>query len=147
MRPPPQPGLALVAWRELRWLVRDRVALFLVVGVPLIAFAILAATFSSAVIRGPSDCAGQVPDVAMADMAPSGRRPCGRIQSRLTILSDGRIVACEEDVAGQHVMGRLGEDALADVWQKRFEALRDDHRKGEWNRHPLCARCREWHRG
>ncbi|HEY2588257.1 MAG TPA: SPASM domain-containing protein [Tepidisphaeraceae bacterium] len=100
----------------------------------------------TAVIRGPSDCAGQIPDVAMADMAPSGRRPCGRIQSRLTILSDGRIVSCEEDVAGRQVMGRLGNDALADVWRKRFESLRDDHRRGDWNQHPLCARCREWHR-
>jgi radical SAM protein with 4Fe4S-binding SPASM domain len=100
----------------------------------------------SSVIRGPSDCAGQVPDVAMADMAPSGRRACGRIQSRLMILSDGRIVSCEEDVAGLQALGRLGEEALADVWRKRFETLRDDHRKGEWNRHPLCARCREWHR-
>jgi ABC-2 type transport system permease protein len=52
MKPPPPPGLALVAWRELRWLVRDRVALLLVVGVPLIAFAVLATTFSSAVVRG-----------------------------------------------------------------------------------------------
>jgi ABC-2 type transport system permease protein len=48
----PPPGLALVAYREFRWLLRDRVAIFLVVGVPLIAFAILAATFSSAVVRG-----------------------------------------------------------------------------------------------
>lgn len=100
----------------------------------------------SAVIRGPSDCAGQIPDVAMADMAPSGRRPCGRIQSRLTILSDGRIVSCEEDVAGLQVMGRLGEDAMADVWSKRFESLREDHRRGDWNQHSFCARCREWHR-
>lgn len=52
MRRSPPPGLALVAWRELRWLVRDRVALFLAVGVPLIAFAVLATTFSSAVVRG-----------------------------------------------------------------------------------------------
>jgi ABC-2 type transport system permease protein len=52
MKPAPPRGIALVAWRELRWLARDRVALFLVVGVPLIAFAILALTFSSAVVRG-----------------------------------------------------------------------------------------------
>ncbi|WP_151118401.1 ABC transporter permease [Hypericibacter adhaerens] len=48
----PAPGFLLVATRELRWIVRDRVALFLILGVPLIAFAILSLTFSSAVIRG-----------------------------------------------------------------------------------------------
>lgn len=100
----------------------------------------------SAVIRGPSDCAGQIPDVAMADMTPSRRRPCGRIESRVTILCDGRIVSCEEDVAGVQVLGRVGEGALAEPWQKRFETLRGDHRKEKWGQHPLCARCREWHR-
>jgi ABC-2 type transport system permease protein len=51
MRTPPRPGLILVATRELRWMWRDRLALFLAIGVPAIAFAILALTFSNAVIR------------------------------------------------------------------------------------------------
>ncbi|WP_336492774.1 ABC transporter permease, partial [Methylobacterium nigriterrae] len=51
MKPPAQPGLLLVATRELRWMWRDRLALFLALGVPLIAVAILAATFSNVVIR------------------------------------------------------------------------------------------------
>src|SRR5258707_13675650 len=45
------PGLVAVATRELRWFRRDRVARFLITGVPLIAFVILALTFSSAVVR------------------------------------------------------------------------------------------------
>src|SRR5262245_28499275 len=44
-------GLADVAIREVIWIWRDKVALLLVIGIPLIAFAILAATFSNAVIR------------------------------------------------------------------------------------------------
>src|SRR5262245_4479609 len=52
MRPSPATGFLLVATRELSWLVRDKIALFLMVGVPLIAFAILSLTFSNAVIRG-----------------------------------------------------------------------------------------------
>ena len=51
MRRPPRPGFLLVATRELRWMRRDRVALFLALGVPIIAFTILAAIFSNAVIR------------------------------------------------------------------------------------------------
>ncbi|HVO03267.1 MAG TPA: ABC transporter permease [Candidatus Cybelea sp.] len=45
------PGVLLVATREIRWIVRDRVALFLIVGVPLIAFAMLSWIFSNAVVR------------------------------------------------------------------------------------------------
>ena len=51
MRPPPHRGFLLVATRELRWMVRDRLALFLALGVPIIAFSILALTFSNVVIR------------------------------------------------------------------------------------------------
>ena len=48
-RPPP----GLVAGRDARaaWIRRDRVALFLLLGVPLIGFALLSRTFSSAVVR------------------------------------------------------------------------------------------------
>jgi ABC-2 type transport system permease protein len=49
---PSRPGFVLVATRELRWIYRDTVALFLIVGVPLIAFVVLGLTYSSAVIRG-----------------------------------------------------------------------------------------------
>ena len=82
----------------------------------------------------------------MADMSPPGRRPCGRISSRAMILSDGRVVSCEEDAAGAQVMGRLQEDTLGKIWGKQFETLREDHRIGEWGRYPLCKGCREWHR-
>lgn len=101
----------------------------------------------TAVIRGPSDCARQIPDVSVADMSPPGRRPCARITSRMTILSDGSIVSCDEDVLGKQVMGRVGADSIRDVWRRRFESLRKDHRAGAWSKHALCATCREWHRG
>src|SRR6476659_10118802 len=51
MRLKPKPGFLLVARRELRWLLHDRAALILIFGVPLFAFAVLAAVFSHPVIR------------------------------------------------------------------------------------------------
>jgi ABC-2 type transport system permease protein len=47
-----RPGFLLVATREIRRLYRDKVALFLLLGVPLIAFFVLSLTFSNPVIRG-----------------------------------------------------------------------------------------------
>jgi ABC-2 type transport system permease protein len=52
MRPAPKPGFWLVAQREYRWLLRDRVALLLIFGVPLFAFVVLTTVFSHPVIRG-----------------------------------------------------------------------------------------------
>ena len=47
-----KPGFLLVAQREWRWLLRDRVALLLILGVPLFAFIVLTTVFSHPVIRG-----------------------------------------------------------------------------------------------
>lgn len=47
----PAVGVLAVAAREVRWIARDRVALLLVIAIPLLAFALLAATFGNAVIR------------------------------------------------------------------------------------------------
>ena len=52
MPPAPQPGFLLVAQRECQWLFRDRVALILILGVPLFAFVVLTLVFSHPVIRG-----------------------------------------------------------------------------------------------
>jgi ABC-2 type transport system permease protein len=52
MRPAAKPGFLLVARRECRWLLHDRVALVLIFGVPLFAFVVLTAVFSHPVIRG-----------------------------------------------------------------------------------------------
>jgi ABC-2 type transport system permease protein len=51
MRPAPKPGFWLVATREWRWLLHDRVALILIFGVPLFALVTLTAVFSHPVIR------------------------------------------------------------------------------------------------
>jgi len=52
MKRPHRPGLLVVAAREWRWLMRDRVAPLLLFGVPLLAFAILIGAFAQPVIRG-----------------------------------------------------------------------------------------------
>ncbi|MBV8508310.1 MAG: ABC transporter permease [Alphaproteobacteria bacterium] len=52
MRLPAPPGLRLVAAREIRFFRRDLAGWFLVVAIPLLCFAVLAWTFSSAVVRG-----------------------------------------------------------------------------------------------
>jgi ABC-2 type transport system permease protein len=51
MSAPLRPGFVNVAVREVLWIWRDRVALALVIGVPLFAIALLSLTFSNAVIR------------------------------------------------------------------------------------------------
>jgi hypothetical protein len=100
----------------------------------------------SAVLRGPSDYAGQIPDHSVADMSPPCRRPCARLASRLTVLCDGAIVACEQDFNGQSPLGTVATTTIAEVWQSKFAALRTDHANGSFMKHALCGACKEWHR-
>ena len=99
----------------------------------------------SAVIAGPSAFGGCVPELGVADMTPPLRRPCSRIAQRQTILSDGRIVTCEEDVLGRQSMGHIDHDSIAGVWQQQFGALREQHQTLT-NLPVLCGNCKEWHR-
>jgi MoaA/NifB/PqqE/SkfB family radical SAM enzyme len=99
-----------------------------------------------AVIAGPSDFVGLIPDVAVADMSPPVRRACARLGSRITILSDGRAVSCEQDVLGRHVVGDLTRESLAEVWNDGMRSVRDAHACGQFAASPVCAGCREWHR-
>jgi len=100
----------------------------------------------SAVIAGPSDYAAQIPDASVADMAPAKRSACARLASRMTVLCDGRVVSCEQDVLGRHTLGEIGKQPLTEIWQRSIGALRTDHQQGNWAKHALCATCREWHR-
>jgi MoaA/NifB/PqqE/SkfB family radical SAM enzyme len=100
----------------------------------------------TAVITGATTCGGQIPDVSVADMSPPRRRPCARLSSRMTILSDGRIVSCEQDVNGKQVLGEVGRTPLTQIWRERFSALREDHRAGRYVSLPVCGPCTEWHR-
>jgi hypothetical protein len=99
--------------------------------------------FGHGVIIGPSDFGGQIPDHAVADMAPPIRKPCNRLASRMTILSDGTVVSCEQDVLAKQPMGIVGTESLADIW-RNFQAMRKCHVGGQYG--PVCGKCREWHR-
>lgn len=94
----------------------------------------------AAVIVGPSDFGGQIPYIGVSDMSPPVRGACRRLQSRLTILSDGRIVSCEEDVFAQQVVGEIDQATLEHAWTQGMDSLRQSACG------PVCTQCRMWDR-
>jgi hypothetical protein len=99
-----------------------------------------------AVITGPSDFSARIPDCSAARMEPPLRKPCARLASRATILSNGTIVSCDQDVLGQQPMGIIGKISIRDSWNKNFSPLRTDHDTNQLKNRPVCANCSEWHR-
>ena len=51
----------------------------------------------TAVITGPGSCD---PELSLTDVSPPRRKACARLDRRLTILSDGRFVSCEQGCDG-----------------------------------------------
>jgi len=64
----------------------------------------------------------------------------------MTILSDGRVVSCEQDVTGQQPMGEVGRTPLTQIWRERFGAICAHHQSGKYVSLPVCRNCTEWHR-
>jgi len=90
-----------------------------------------------AVICGPSDYGGLIPDVSVADMSGPCRNPCVSLSKRLMILCDGTIVSCEQDVLGRQTMGR----DVRTAWKKATEM-----RTQSWESQPVCKACKQWNR-
>ena len=124
MKPPPRPGIILVATRELRWMYRDRLALFLAIGVPLIAFAILAWTFSNTVIRNLNV------SVVDADGTPTSRlyvqaissAPAVKVTHRSSTLTDAmEAIRAGEAIAAAYIPPNFERDLLG---KKRPQIVR-----------------------
>lgn len=106
-----RPGLLAVAAREVGWARGDPTVLLLLIGVPLLAFAVLAATFSSAVIRG-------LPiDVVDADNSPTSARFVQAIDAAPGVLIDRR----SSDLAEAMRSIRAGDTILAVLLPENLE--------------------------
>jgi len=101
----------------------------------------------AAVIRGYSDYAGQLADLAVSSMAPPDRRPCRRLCSRLTILADGTVPICDQDFQGRLSVGSIATDSLLKLWQTGpIDQLREAQLEAQYDTNELCLACRQWHR-
>jgi radical SAM protein with 4Fe4S-binding SPASM domain len=103
-------------------------------------------TVGCAVIVSPNDFAGQIPETAAVRMEPPQRRTCARLAKRLTVLCDGTVVSCEQDVLGKQVLGHIGENSIGQIWTGAAAKFQKDHQLGRWDLHELCTGCRDWHR-
>ena len=117
MRPSPRPSLWLVALREIRFFRRDRAGYLLVIIVPLVAFAVLTWTFSSAVVRGLNVV------VVDADRSKTSAKfiqsiaaaPGLRVAERANELKSAtRAIRSGQAIAAVYIPPRFEEDLLAD---------------------------------
>ncbi|MBU0637833.1 MAG: SPASM domain-containing protein [Planctomycetes bacterium] len=100
-----------------------------------------------AVIAGYNEYCGLLPPDSLLAHTPPIREPCRRLGTRLTLLADGTVALCEQDVAGAQPAGDWFETPIMDIWGgKRLAEVRAAHERLELVDLPLCRRCGEWSR-
>jgi MoaA/NifB/PqqE/SkfB family radical SAM enzyme len=68
--------------------------------------------------------------------------PCPQIWQRMMICWDGEVRMCCGDWMGEVVIGDARKDDLYELWHgETYSRMREFHRKGEFNKIPVCARC------
>lgn len=102
-----------------------------------------------AVIDGPSTFAGAVAELAVAEMSPTTRRPCRRLGSRMTLLPDLSMPACELTTGPAFPGASARTTPLRQLWTEGLAPLRLAHATNGGGSHSLpaaCTQCTDWHR-
>jgi radical SAM protein with 4Fe4S-binding SPASM domain len=74
--------------------------------------------------------------------APQQKKPCPNIWERMTVMWNGDVTICCADVDGEYVLGNLASYSIREIWNcEKLVALKNIHRKKEYDKHPLCASC------
>ncbi len=76
-----------------------------------------------------------------ADLSPLKRFSCWHLKRDLSILVDGTVAFCKQDINGERSVGNVFEEGLEKVWEKLESFFIKDH-KGQID--PFCEHCDEW---
>lgn len=85
---------------------------------------------------------GELPDRRVTDLSPLHRFPCWHLQRDMTILADGRVPRCQEDIHLTDLQGNVFSDTLEKVWENGAELFREHTRE----KYPgICGSCDEYY--
>ncbi|MCL2602542.1 MAG: spiro-SPASM protein [Treponema sp.] len=100
------------------------------------------------IIQKYDDFSGALDKLQASDLSPIQRRECWHIQRDVTILLDGSVSCCREDVgalkgsSSKLLWGNVFRETLSTIW-KRGEAVFAEHCAGEYK--GICADCDEYY--
>jgi spiro-SPASM protein len=69
-------------------------------------------SLGNVIIQKYDDFCGKLPDRKVTDLSPVKRMPCWHIKRDVTILLDGRVLLCREDIGAGHLLGNIFQEKL-----------------------------------
>ncbi len=85
---------------------------------------------------------GFLPERRVTDLSPLRRSECRHLARDMSILMDGRVPLCREDVRAQDILGNAFDESLVELWTRmgqRYQAQVNGEYGG------ICARCDEYY--
>ncbi|MCX7787127.1 MAG: spiro-SPASM protein [Spirochaetes bacterium] len=85
---------------------------------------------------------GLLPQRKVTDLSPLHRFPCWHLKRDLTVLLDGSVPLCREDLKREHLLGNLFQQSIEEIWD-RMGKVYLDHTRGAYP--ALCEKCDEYY--
>jgi spiro-SPASM protein len=85
---------------------------------------------------------GKLPQRRVADISPLTRNPCWHLKRDLTVLLNGDVPLCREDIDGTTVLGNVFSDGIGEIW-KRGEEYHLRHVRRDYPE--ICRDCDEYY--
>ena len=83
-----------------------------------------------------------ITDLRVADLSPLVRNPCWHLKRDMTILIDGTVPLCREDLYATQACGNVFRDGLPDIWKKNGPGY-EQHVKCVYE--GMCGACDEYY--
>lgn len=85
---------------------------------------------------------GELPDRRVTDLSPLERFPCWHLQRDMTILCDGSVPRCQEDIHLADPKGNVFSDSLKEIWNRSAD-LFEEHTRDAYP--GICGSCDEYY--
>ncbi len=85
---------------------------------------------------------GELADKRITDISPVKRFPCWHLRRDLTVLVDGTVPRCREDIRCSHAVGNLLTDGVERIWDS-LEPVYAEHAAGTYP--DICRNCDEYY--
>jgi spiro-SPASM protein len=83
-----------------------------------------------------------LPEKKITDLSPITRLPCWHVKRDMTILLDGTVPLCKEDLGVSVKLGNVFEEELSTIWERGDTVYKDHIAK---NYSELCKKCDEYY--
>jgi len=85
---------------------------------------------------------GFLDQIKVTDLSPLKRFPCWHLKRDLSVLIDGSVPVCREDLKKDHILGNILKDSAASIWDKGTSWY-EKHCRGVYP--GLCKECDEYY--